>query len=493
MNINLHQAQSHDILRSWQSRRNDINHHKDFVLPMFIGNNDDAIESIDSMPGVHRYGCNTAMEYLEPLVYSGLRSVLLFPVITRSDRVKLDAEDVSDDDHVDGDDEEEEDGEDTSTGSNSSASQYSSPSLTSNSSEVEQSGTYVLSEILIPLDDANATTSNSQNPFLNQNEGEEDHLLAGEQGEGAEMQASSKNSFSIAPAPPPRANETVKKISKSQDIKLIKGLALKDKYNPVMRLIPKLRDKFPKLLIICDVCLCAFTSTGHCCLFEDHCRAKNGVATTTFIDNNSNSNIKITQLTNYFPISNNMTCQYLALLAVEYALRGCNVVAPSDMMDGRILTIREKLNDNRLHHVSIMSYSAKFASAFYGPFRQATNNAPEFGDRRAYQLPPGSRALALKAVRRDIDQGADFVMVKPAGVYLDIVRDIRDTHPMVPIAVYQVSGEYSMLKVAAEEGVIDLKQAVSETLTAYRRAGATIIISYFTPELLRGELLTSDI
>lgn len=472
MSNNLHQAQSHDILRSWQSQRNDINHHKDFVLPMFIGNNDDAIESIESMPDVYRYGCNTAIDYLDPLVNKyGLRAVLLFPVVTKTDRVELDNEGVemSDSEH-----------DDSSEGrSNSSSSQST---LENSSDEDEDDVQEVSAERLLGEDEQ------TNNPFYtfgnhNQSKEEEDHLLAGEQGSGNVLATDSVKATGAAPPkPPPRANEkALMKISQVQDIKLIKGMALKDKYNPVLRLIPKIRAKFPKLLIICDVCLCAFTSTGHCCLFEDHSRAKSGKGST------SGSNMM-----RHFPISNKTTCQYLAMLAVEYARRGCDVIAPSDMMDGRILTIREMLNESGLHQVSIMSYSAKFASAFYGPFRQATDNAPEFGDRRAYQLPPGSRALASKAVQRDIDQGADFVMVKPGGLYLDIVRDISEKHPDVPIAIYQVSGEYSMLKLAAKAGLIDLKLALNETLTAFRRAGVSIIISYFTPEILRGELLPSD-
>lgn len=157
-----------------------------------------------------------------------------------------------------------------------------------------------------------------------------------------------------------------KKDIKKIDTKLIKSLALKDEHNPVLRLIPILRSRFLDLLILCDVCLCAFTSTGHCCLFEDKLQKGSDKAC--------------------MPISNKVTCQHLAALAVKYAIKGCNVIAPSDMMDGRIKAIRDKLDEEGFHQVSIMSYSAKFASAFYGPFRQATNNTPEFGDRRAYQL-----------------------------------------------------------------------------------------------------------
>lgn len=466
---NLHQGQSHDILRSWQSQRNDVNHHKDFVLPMFIGNLDDAVEIIDSMPEVYRYGCNRAVEYLEPLVREyGLRAVLLFPVVTKSDQARLDA--LTDDSDDENDDI-------SSSAASSPASTSASRSSSSVTSDDEGGDTGQMTEPaehhLLDEDDDERSTVLGQNPFLTIQSEEETHLLGGEQQQPPEVPPRQTAAAAATQSRASNSTTAAKNQHKSLDAKLIKGMALKDEHNPVLRLIPKLRAKFPELLIICDVCLCAFTSTGHCCLFDTdmttiHRRTK--------------------QQANQFPISNKITCQYLVKLAVEYALRGCNVVAPSDMMDGRVLQIRQGLDEQKLSHVAILSYSAKFASAFYGPFRQATNNAPEFGDRRAYQLPPGSRALALKAVGRDLREGADFIMVKPAGPYLDIVRDIREMHPEVPVAVYQVSGEYSMLKMAAKANLLDLKLAVNETLTALRRAGATIIITYFTPELLRGDL-----
>lgn len=445
---NLHQAQSHEVLRSWQCQRSDINHHMDFVLPIFIGNNDDAIEPIGAMPNVNRYGVNTAIKYLEPLVYSyGLRAVLLFPVVTKPDPEKVAAGQIDDEDDDDMDDR-------SSSGREINSSLNSSGTTsTSTSSSSEADAGEVMPQRFLSASDAlkNSQITNPQNPFLDQGE-EEDHLLGSE--------GSRK---------PSTLGEGLQKSkTKAVDIKLIRSLALKDKHNPVLRLLPLLRAKFPDLLILCDVCLCAFTSTGHCCLFEDHERHPT--------DKNN------------FPISNKITCQYLATLAVKYALKGCNVIAPSDMMDGRIKAIRDKLDESDLNQVPIMSYSAKFASAFYGPFRDATKNTPEFGDRRAYQLPAGSRAMAMRAVQRDVDEGADMIMVKPGGSYLDIIRDIRESHPSIPIAVYQVSGEYTMLKIAADAGVLDLKKAVNESMTAFRRAGATIIISYFTPEILRGEI-----
>lgn len=488
---NLHQAQSHEILRSWQSQRNDINHHKDFVLPMFIGNEDDTIESIETMPEVYRYGCNRAIEYLEPLVYSfGLRAVLLFPVITKADQDRFDARLKSGDEDVD------DDGIISSINSSGTPTTASSGSSSDDEDGAGRTSIPLGAERLLSVEETNpqANSTQSQNPFLNQNEEEEDHLL-GEQSDQVHGSREMTNlpAKKVAPLTTKEANLML--VSKSLDVKLIRGLALKDNYNPVLRLVPKLRSKFPELLIICDVCLCAFTSTGHCCLFEDHPRSGHGVQSSDDFSKphlhhhlSTRPPVIGSNLLNSFPISNKVTCQYLAMLSVEYARRGCSVVAPSDMMDGRILRIREKLDENRLQHVSILSYSAKFASSFYGPFRQATNNAPEFGDRRAYQLPPGSRAMAMKSVKRDIEQGADFVMVKPGGPYLDIVRDISQMHPDVPIAVYQVSGEYAMLKMAAKANILDLKAAVNEMLTAYRRAGANIIITYFTPELLRGDL-----
>lgn len=481
----LHQAQSHEVLRSWQSQRNDVNHAIDFVLPMFIGNNDDSREQIPSMPGVFRYGCNEAIKYLQPLVeqYS-LQAVLLFPVMTKSDQLKFTAREslrkantpARIRNHND-DDDDASDQEILSSSTNTNSShRYSTHSSESISSDD--------GERLIPVEETPPAQVNSQNPFLNQNEGEEDHLLAADQG------ASDEQVEMMTTPETPRAK--ISTGSRTQDVKLIKGMALKEEHNPLLRLIPKLRAQFPQLLIICDVCLCAFTTTGHCCLFdEDHSLGGGPSGTGTNFISSSHQRQKVVwpgETLNQFPISNKVTCQYLAKLSVVYAKSGCNVVAPSDMMDGRILTIREELNKHNFKHVAILSYSAKFASAFYGPFRQATNNAPQFGDRRAYQLPPGSRGMAMKAVQRDIEQGADFVMVKPAGPYLDIVRDICETHPKYQVAVYQVSGEYSMLRAAGDAGVLDLKRAVNEVMTSYRRAGATIIISYFTPEILKGEI-----
>ena len=224
--------------------------------------------------------------------------------------------------------------------------------------------------------------------------------------------------------------------------------------SPVIRGVKTLRAAFPDLLILCDVCLCAYTDHGHCCIFDEHQR-----------------------------MDNQASIRRLAEIAVNYARAGADVIAPSDMMDGRIGAIQQGLHEAGLDQVAVMSYAAKFASCFYGPFRDAAHSAPSFGDRRAYQLPPASRGLALRAIQRDAEEGADFIMVKPAGPFLDLVREARDTVDQ-PIACYQVSGEFAMLHHAAEAGAFDLKPSVLEALNGMRRAGATIIITYFAPQLL---------
>ena len=196
---------------------------------------------------------------------------------------------------------------------------------------------------------------------------------------------------------------------------------------------------------------------GHCCVFDQHSGQ----------------------------IDNQKSIETLAKLSVKYAQVGADVIAPSDMMDCRIAMIREQLNSAGYSNVSILSYGAKFSSCFYGPFRNAAGSAPKFGDRKQYQLPSGSRGMALRSIDRDIRQGADMIMVKPAMAYLDIVRSIADHYPNYPIAVYQVSGEYSMLKYSAQIGLFDLEKVVMETIIGFKRAGASIIITYFTADILR--------
>lgn len=226
--------------------------------------------------------------------------------------------------------------------------------------------------------------------------------------------------------------------------------------NPAILAIKKLRQAFPQLLLACDVCLCPYTSHGHCgILYPDG------------------------------TINNAASIERIADVALAYAKAGCHVVAPSDMMDNRVGAIKERLRTAGLGgKVAVLSYSAKFASSFYGPFRDAAQSAPAFGDRRCYQLPPGGRGLAMRAVDRDVEEGADMLMVKPGMAYLDVVRDVKERHPHHPLAIYQVSGEYAMLWHGSTNGAFDLKTIVLETITSMRRAGADVIISYYTPRLL---------
>jgi porphobilinogen synthase len=224
--------------------------------------------------------------------------------------------------------------------------------------------------------------------------------------------------------------------------------------NPVIQALPWIRKSFPNLLLITDVCLCEYTDHGHCGIL----RPDGGIDNAASIDR-------------------------LAEVATAYARAGAHVVAPSDMMDGRIASIKTALRQTNFSQVAVMSYAAKVASCFYGPFRDAAQSKPAFGDRQAYQLPPAARGLALRAVERDVEEGADFVMVKPAGPYLDIVRDVKNL-VRVPLAAYQVSGEYAMLHHAAAAGAFDLQRAVMESLIGIRRAGADILITYFTPQVL---------
>lgn len=227
---------------------------------------------------------------------------------------------------------------------------------------------------------------------------------------------------------------------------------------PAVKGISLLREAFPHLLILADVCLCGYTTHGHCGILD------------------------------HAGINNEKSVKQISELALVYAKAGASIVAPSDMIDGRIDGIKRIFKESNggfyLNKVGVMSYSAKFASCFYGPFRDAALSAPEFGDRKCYQLPPGSRGLALRAVKRDLSEGADFVMVKPAGIYLDIIREVKDL-ASVPVAAYQVSGEYAMLWHASKSGAFSLRTAVLESLQAIQRAGADIVITYFAPKLIK--------
>ncbi|KAK4314502.1 hypothetical protein Pmani_014207 [Petrolisthes manimaculis] len=225
---------------------------------------------------------------------------------------------------------------------------------------------------------------------------------------------------------------------------------------PVIQAIKIIRSTYPDLLVACDVCLCAYTSHGHCGILNE-----DGV------------------------IDNAKSIKRLAQLATSYAKAGAQIIAPSDMMDGRVGAIKAALMEAGLSsRVSVLSYAVKFASSFYGPFRDAAKSAPAFGDRRCYQLPPGSSGLAAKAADRDVAEGADMLMVKPGLCYLDIVHKIKDRHPNHPMFIYQVSGEYAMLYHGAQAGALNLKVTLMEVLTSMRRAGADVIISYYTPKVL---------
>ena len=220
--------------------------------------------------------------------------------------------------------------------------------------------------------------------------------------------------------------------------------------------IGAIKDACPDLLVWADVCLCGSTDHGHC----GHVLPGTGV-----IDNDS-------------------SIETLAQVALNYAQAGADAVAPSDMMDGRIQAMRRLLDREGRSNTPIVSYAAKYASSFYGPFREAAESAPAFGDRRAYQMDPANVREALREVLLDVEEGADMVMVKPAGPYLDVIRQVRDA-VNVPVVAYQVSGEFSLIKAAAERGWIDERAAAFETLTGIHRAGADLIITYYAPDMAR--------
>ena len=222
----------------------------------------------------------------------------------------------------------------------------------------------------------------------------------------------------------------------------------------VCQAISKIKSKTLELLVITDVCLCAYTDSGHCGVIKDK------------------------------KINNDSTLEVLAKMSLAHAKAGADMVAPSDMMDGRVGVIREALDDEGFVETAIMSYSSKFASAFYGPFRDAAQSTPAFGDRKTYQIDPACGRQAIRQMAADIEQGADIVMVKPALAYLDIIAQARRRFD-VPIAAYNVSGEYMMLHAAAKAGLLDLQSAMMETLLSIKRAGADIIITYFAPDVAK--------
>lgn len=225
------------------------------------------------------------------------------------------------------------------------------------------------------------------------------------------------------------------------------GSSAWDMNSPVQRAISAIKDACPELVLIGDVCLCQYTSHGHC-----------GKLDGNYVDNDK-------------------TLELLSKVAVSQAKAGADIVAPSDMMDGRVAAIREALDNNNFKNTLIMSYAVKYASAYYGPFRDAANSAPQFGNRKQYQMDSANSKEALREVELDIKEGADIIMVKPALAYLDIVQKVKE-NTNLPLAVYNVSGEYAMVKAAAANGWIDEKRIVSENLLSMKRAGANIIITY---------------
>ncbi len=231
-------------------------------------------------------------------------------------------------------------------------------------------------------------------------------------------------------------------------VKDAEGSGAWDAHGPVAEAVRAIKAAVPGLLVITDVCMCEYTDHGHCGLLDGD------------------------------TVDNDGTLALLAREAVTHARAGADIIAPSDMMDGRVGAIRAALDEAGFPGIPIMSYAAKYSSAFYGPFREAAESTPAFGDRRAYQMDPANTDEALREVAQDVAEGADIVMVKPAGAYLDIIRRVKDATGM-PVAAYQVSGEYAMLHAAAERGWIDLERAMLESLMAIRRAGADIILTYF--------------
>ena len=236
-----------------------------------------------------------------------------------------------------------------------------------------------------------------------------------------------------------------------------KDCCASEAFNPegaVQRAIRKIKEINPQMSVICDVCMCEYTSHGHCGILTD---------------------------SGY--VHNDKTLDYLGKISLSYAEAGADMVAPSDMMDGRIGAIRQVLDNNGFENVVIMAYSAKYASAFYGPFRDAANSAPQFGDRKTYQMDPANTNEAIIEGKLDVEQGADIIMVKPALSYLDVIQRFKDNFNL-PIAAYNVSGEYSMLKLAVKQGLLN-ESAIYEAVMSIKRAGATIIITYFAKDIAK--------
>jgi porphobilinogen synthase len=236
------------------------------------------------------------------------------------------------------------------------------------------------------------------------------------------------------------------------------GTSAHQREGVVQQAIRTIKDAAPELMIITDVCLCEYTDHGHCGILDDTGQ-----------------------------VSNDDTLDVLATVALSHAKAGADIIAPSDMMDGRVGIIRESLDENGFEHIPILSYAVKYASTFYGPFRDAAGSKPSFGDRKGYQMDPANVREALREAAYDVEEGADMIMVKPALPYLDVIRLIADEFDC-PLAAYQVSGEYSMIKAACERGWLTEDACILESITSIKRAGADIIITYFAPRL--AELLS---
>lgn len=233
-----------------------------------------------------------------------------------------------------------------------------------------------------------------------------------------------------------------------------------DPQGVIPRAIRALKAAVPDLVVITDVCLCEYTDHGHCGILN----AGNGERPQTHLPPDA--------------VLNDQTLPILARVALAHAQAGADVVAPSGMIDGMVAAIRRRLDDNGFEHIPIMSYAVKYASAFYGPFREAAQGAPRFGDRKTHQMDPANVREALREASLDVAEGADFLMVKPALSYLDVIRRVHDAFPQLPLVAYNVSGEYAMIKAAAAQGWLDEKKVVLETLLSMRRAGADLIITY---------------
>ncbi|MTK12061.1 MAG: porphobilinogen synthase [Clostridiaceae bacterium] len=232
------------------------------------------------------------------------------------------------------------------------------------------------------------------------------------------------------------------------------GSGAYDENGIIQKAIRKIKEIDKNIYVITDVCMCEYTSHGHCGIIHGE------------------------------DVDNDETLEYMAKIALSHAKAGADMIAPSDMMDGRIDAIRTILDENGYKNIPIMAYSAKYCSAFYGPFREAADSAPQFGDRKTYQMDPANSREAMLEIEDDIDEGADIIMVKPAMPYLDVIRMARDRFD-VPIAAYNVSGEYAMVKAAAKAGLIDEKRVALEMLTSIKRAGAKMIITYYAIEAAR--------